>query len=484
LRYSMDTQREQKTSAEGCPAENRVEPEGMRGAPSVSAASKSGRNNGREYFSNLLERIVHKDNLNQAYKRVKANGGSHGVDGMKADELLSYLKQHGAAIRQAILEGSYIPNPVRRKEIPKPDGGVRLLGIPTVLDRMMQQAITQELTPIFDPGFSEHSYGFRPGRSAREAVNKAREYIQDGYSWVVDIDLARYFDTVNHDKLMNLVARKVTDKRVLKLIRAYLESGVMVNGVVVETEEGCPQGGPLSPLLSNIMLDELDKELEKRGHKFCRYADDSNIYVRSERAGQRVMQSVTAYLERMLKLRVNQEKSAVDRPWKRKFLGFSCYCNKEKVGIRVHPKPIAKFKDRVRQILSRNNGKSMEQRLKLLRQFIIGWVNYFGLADMKGLANKLDQWIRRRLRMCIWKQWRKTRTRHDNLVKLGIENSRAWEFANTRKGYWRISGSPILSTTLTNEHLLKLGFVSLTQRYSMHANSDEPPYARPACTVV
>jgi group II intron reverse transcriptase/maturase len=321
-------------------------------------------------------------------------------------------------------------------------------------------------------------------KSAREAVNKAREYIQDGYSWVVDIDLARYFDTVNHDKLMNLVARKVTDKRVLKLIRAYLESGVMVNGVVVETEEGCPQGGPLSPLLSNIMLDELDKELEKRGHKFCRYADDCNIYVRSERAGQRVMQSITAYLERVLKLRVNQEKSAVDRPWRRKFLGFSFYCNKEKIGIRVHPKPVAKFKDRVRQILSRSNGKSMEQRLKLLRQLIIGWVNYFGLADMKGLANNLDQWIRRRLRMCIWKQWRKIRTRHDNLVKLGTENSKAWEFANTRKGYWRIAGSPILSTTLTNEHLLKLGFVSLTQRYSMRANSDEPPYARPACTVV
>ena len=484
MRYSKDTLRKQKTSDEGYQAKNRVEPEGMQGAQSVSAASDNGRNGGSEYSSNLLEQIVDRHNLNQAYRRVKANGGSHGVDGMKVDELLPYLKQHGAAIRQAILEGSYAPAPVRRKEIPKPDGGVRQLGIPTVLDRMIQQAIAQVLTPIFDPEFSEHSYGFRPGRNAKEAVIKARQYIQDGYNWVVDIDLARYFDTVNHDKLMNLVARKVADKRVLRLIRAYLKSGVMLNGVVVDTEEGCPQGGPLSPLLSNIMLDELDRELEERGHKFCRYADDSNIYVRSERAGQRVMQSITAYLEGTLKLKVNQEKSAVDRPWKRKFLGFSFYCIKEKIGIRVHAKPVAKFKDRVRQILSRSNGKSMGQRLELLKQIIIGWVNYFGLADMKGLARNLDKWIRRRIRMCIWKQWRKIQTRQDNLVKLGLHKNKAWEFANTRKGYWRISNSPILNVTLNNEHLGKLGFLSLTQRYSKHVNSGEPPYARPACTVV
>lgn len=275
MRYSTDTQRKQKTSNGGWTAKDRVEPEGMQGVLSVSAASKNGRNGGNEYFGKLLEEILDRNNLNQAYKRVKANGGSHGVDGMKVDELLPYLKQHGAAIRQALLEGDYVPAPVRRKEIPKPGGGVRLLGIPTVLDRMIQQAITQVLTPIFDPGFSENSYGFRPGRSAKEAVTKAREYIEGGYKWVVDIDLARYFDTVNHDKLMSLVARKVKDKRVLKLIRSYLVSGVMINGVVVEADEGFAQGGPLSPLLSNIMLDELDKELEKRGHKFCRYADDS-----------------------------------------------------------------------------------------------------------------------------------------------------------------------------------------------------------------
>jgi group II intron reverse transcriptase/maturase len=291
----------------------------MQGVPSVFSASKDGRDGSSEYSGNLLEAIVARDNLNRAYKRVKANGGSPGLDGMTVDELLPYLKQHGEAIRQAILEGTYVPQPVRRKEIPKLGGGVRQLGIPTVVDRVIQQAIAQVLSPIFDPGFSEHCHGFRPGRSAKDAVKQARAYIQDGYGWVVDIDLAKYFDTVNHDKLMSLVARKVTDKRVLKLIRAYLKSGVMVNGVVVETEEGCPQGGPLSPLLSNIMLDELDKELERRGHKFCRYADDCNIYVRSQRAGERVMQSITNFLEGKMKLRVNREKSAVDRPWRRKF---------------------------------------------------------------------------------------------------------------------------------------------------------------------
>ena len=467
MRYSTDTQRKQKTSEEGWSAKKRVEPEDMQGAPSVSAATKGGRDNGNEFASKLLKKIVDRENLNLAYKQVKANRGSQGVDRMKVDELLPYLKQHGEAIREAILAGSYAPAPVRRKEIAKPDGGVRLLGIPTVLDRMIQQAIAQVLTPIFDPEFSGHSYGFRPGRSAKQAVTKAREYIEDGYRWVVDIDLARYFDTINHDKLMSLVARKVKDKRVLKLIRRYLESGVMINGVVVETEEGSPQGGPLSPLLSNIMLNELDKELEKRGHKFVRYADDNNIYVKSKRAGERVMKSITGFLEGKLKLKVNTEKSAVDRPWKRKFLGFSFYTKKGGIGIRVHTKPIAKFRKKVREILTRSNGWSTERRIKALNSSIIGWVNYFGLADMKNLASSLDEWSRRRLRMCIWKQWCKIKTRHDNLVKLGIDNNKAWEFANTRKGYWRISNSPILNRTLTNEYLNKLGFVSLTKRYAL-----------------
>jgi len=435
----------------------------------MTTASK-GRRNDQEpqgaVRGDLLEKVIDRENLNAAFKRVKANRGSHGVDEMELEELLPYLKQHGARLKQEILEGRYQPSPVRRVEIPKPDGGIRLLGIPTVVDRMIQQAIAQVLNPIFDPQFSESSYGFRAGRSGKQAIKKAQEYINSGNRWVVDIDLAKYFDTVNHDKLMGLVAKKVGDKRVLKLIRLYLESGVMINGVVVESEEGCPQGGPLSPLLSNIMLDKLDKELEKRGHKFCRYADDNNIYVKSLRAGQRVMKSITGYLEGELKLKVNQQKSAVDRPWKRKFLGFSFYPNKAGVGIRVHPKPVTKFKEKVREVLSRSNGWSTEQKIDAVNSKNIGWVNYFGIADMKKLAGELDEWIRRRLRMCIWKQWRKVKTRYDNLVQLGAESQKAWEFANTRKGYWRISNSPILNCILTNERLDKLGYLSLTKRYS------------------
>lgn len=465
MRYSTEMRRKQKTSMEGWPTKGGVEPRSMWGVRSGFAASKNGKDNGNKSTGGLLEKILDRDNLNTAFKKVKSNKGSHGVDGMEADELLPYLKQHGGTIRQAILEGNYIPAPVRRVEIPKPDGGLRLLGIPTVLDRMIQQAIAQILTPIFEPGFSESSYGFRPGRSAKDAIIKAKSYIEMGYRWVVDIDLMRYFDTVNHDKLMYLVAQKVTDKRVLKLIRLYLESGVMINGVVIDTEDGCQQGGPLSPLLSNIMLDELDKELEKRGHKFCRYADDGNIYVKSRRAGERVMANITVFLEEKLKLKVNPKKSAVDRPWRRKFLGFSFYTRKGGIGIRVHEKSVVKFKGKVREILSRSNGKSIKQRLERVKQCLIGWINYFGLADMKKLANTLDEWIRRRLRMCIWKQWRKIKTRHHNLVKLGIEGRQAWQFANTRKGYWRISNSQILKLSLTNEYLAKLGLISLSQRY-------------------
>ena len=440
----------------------------MQGAQSMTAASKGRRNDQESQGAargDLLEKMVDRENLNAAYKRVKANRGSHGVDGMEVDKLLPYLKQNGARLKREILEGRYQPSPVRRVEIAKPDGGIRLLGIPTAVDRMIQQAIAQVLNPIFDPQFSESSYGFRAGRSAKQAIKKAQEYINIGNRWVVDIDLAKYFDTVKHDMLMGLLAKKVADKRLLKLIRLYLESGVMISGVVVESEEGCPQGGPLSPLLSNIMLDELDKELEKRGHKFCRYADDNNIYVKSLRAGKRVMKSITGYLEGKLKLKVNQQKSAVDRPWKRKFLGFSFYPNKTGVGIRVHPKPVTKFKDKVREVLSRSNGWSIEQKIAAVNSKNMGWVNYFGIADMKKLAGELDEWIRRRLRMCIWKQWRKVKTRHAKLVQLGADNQKAWEFANTRKGYWRISNSPILKCTLTNERLDKLGYLTLTKEY-------------------
>lgn len=464
-----DMRREPKTRKEAGLLKGGVEPRDKQGVRSISTASEVRRNDEArsDRKEDLLEKIIERQNLNRAYKQVKANKGSHGVDGMEIAELLPYLKQHGEEIRQAILGGQYEPQPVRRVEIPKPDGGMRQLGIPTVLDRLLQQAIGQVLSPLFDPQFSESSYGFRSGRSAKQAIKRAQEYINKGKRWVVDIDLAKYFDTVNHDILMELIARKVSDRRVLRLIRRYLKSGIMINGVVVEVEAGTPQGGPLSPLLSNIMLDELDKELEKRGHQFCRYADDCNIYVGSRRAGERVMQSLTCYLEGKLKLEINRQKSAVDRPWKRKYLGFSFYPAKGEVRIRVHAKPVAKFREKVREVLSRNQGGRIENRIDTINRQIIGWVNYFGIADMKDLAGELDKWIRRRIRMYIWKQWPKVKTRHTNLVKLGAENLKAWAFANTRKGPWRISKSPLITKTLNNEYLGKLGYVSLTQRYSL-----------------
>lgn len=437
------------------------------GARSISSTPKEGRSGGSECAGRLLEKILDRDNMNLAYKKVKANKGSHGVDGMTVEELLPYLKQNGSELRQAILEGKYNPQPVRRVEIPKPDGGVRLLGIPTVVDRVIQQAIAQILSPIYEKQFSEYSYGFRPGRSTKDAVQKCNEYIEAGYTWTVDIDLAKYFDTVNHDKLMRLLSQDVQDGRVLSLIRKYLQSGVMLNGVVEETEEGCPQGGNLSPLLSNIMLNELDKELTRRGLRFCRYADDANIYVRSRKAAERVMKSITRFLEEELKLKVNQEKSAVDRPWKLKFLGFSFYHRKGGVGIRVHPKPVKKLKQKLKEITGRSNAMSMDQRMEKLRQSIIGWVNHFGMADMKTLARTLDEWLRRRIRMCFWKQWKKTKTKHDNLVRLGIKDTQARYYASTRKGYWHTAGSPILQTALTNEYLKRIGFVLVSERYSL-----------------
>ncbi|MDS1031008.1 group II intron reverse transcriptase/maturase [Bacillota bacterium LX-D] len=451
---------------EGYLQEGRVELRDNVGAPSISSMSEERGNDGSEYASCLLEKIIDRNNMNLAYRRVRANKGSHGVDGMTVDELLQFLKQNGNQIRQAILEGNYRPQPVRRVEIPKPDGGVRLLGIPTVLDRVIQQAIAQVLSPIYEEEFSDNSYGFRPNRSAHQAIHKCKEYIEAGYTWAVDIDLAKYFDTVNHDKLMRLLSEKIKDSRVLSLIRKYLQSGVMINGVVVETELGCPQGGPLSPLLSNVMLNELDKELTKRGLKFCRYADDCNIYVKSQKAANRVMESITKFLEGELKLKVNKEKSTVDRPWKLKFVGFSFYRKNGGIGIRVHPKPVQKFKQKLKELTGRSKAMSMEKRMLKLKQCITGWVNYFGIADMGTLTKSLDEWLRRRIRMCFWKQWKKIKTKHDNLVKLGLDNYKAWEYANTRKGYWRIANSPILARTLTNEFLRKIGLQSINERYS------------------
>lgn len=450
---------------EGYLQEDRVELESNAGALSMASTSEEEANDGKKYAMGLLEEILDRDNMNKAYKKVKSNKGKPGIDGMTADELLPFLKENGDRIKQAIMEGTYSPKPVRRVEIPKPDGGVRLLGIPTVLDRVIQQAIAQVLSPIYEKEFSDNSYGFRPGRNARQAVRKCKEYIDAGCQWTVDIDLAKYFDTINHDKLMRLLSKRIKDGRVLSLLRKYLQSGVMINGVVIDTEEGTPQGGNISPLLSNIILNELDKELTKRGLKFCRYADDCNIYVKSRKAAERVMASITRFLEEELRLKVNKEKSAVDRPWKLKFLGFSFYRKKGETGIRVHPQSVIKLKAKLKAVTGRSNAMGVKERIVKLKQIITGWVNYFGIADMGSLVKELDEWLRRRIRMCYWKRWKKIKTRHDNLVKLGIDRHKAWEYANTRKGYWRISNSPILARTLTNERLKKQGFPTITERY-------------------
>lgn len=438
-----------------------VEPRGNAKALSKSAASER-RKNSLQGEEGLLERILSTENLNSAYERVKANKGSHGVDGMTVDELLSHLKRHGEELKKSILRGEYQPQPVRRVEIPKPDGGMRLLGIPTVVDRWLQQAIAQELTKIFDPDFSENSYGFRPGKSAHQAVIAAKGHIEQGYGWTVDIDLEKFFDKVNHKKLMEQVGQKVKDERVLRLIRRYLESDIMMNGVKVKSEEGTPQGGPLSPLLANIMLDDLDKELEKRGHKACRYADDCNIYVKSRKAGERVMEGISHFIEDVLKLKINRKKSAVDKPGRRKFLGFSFYKYKGEVRNYIPQNPIQRFKTKVKEITARSSGVDMETRRQRLNRLITGWVNYYRIADMLKLAKELDGWIRRRIRMCYWKQWKKIGARYDNLVKLRTPNRKALEYANTRKGCWRIAGSYVLDKALTNQYLEDEGFISLT----------------------
>ena len=467
MRNSTESRKEQTTPKGGYPEEVRVENGGNPEVQQAEAAARNGNDDAQLiYTSNLLEWILERGNMTRAYERVVSNKGSHGIDKMTVDQLKPYLQENWEEIKSQLLEGKYKPTAVRRVEIPKPDGGIRLLGIPTVLDRMIQQAIAQILNGVFDHTFSNSSYGFRLGRSAHDAVKAAREYISEGYDWVVDIDLEKFFDRVNHDKLMSLIARRVGDKRLLKLIRRYLESGIMINGLEVVTEDGVPQGGPLSPLLSNIMLDELDKELEKRGHNFVRYADDCNIYVKSERAGERVYESVKEYLETKLKLKVNEGKSAVDIPERRKFLGFSFYRNKDgEVRIVIHKRSFQRLKEKVRRVTNRNWGVSMDFRLKKLAEITDGWVNYFGLADGASRFRELDGWIRRRLRACIWKQWKKIKTRFKNLQKLGLDKQKAWEFANTRKGCWRISNSPILATTITNKRLEAKGFKSLVNRY-------------------
>ncbi|WP_134687564.1 group II intron reverse transcriptase/maturase [Brevibacillus migulae] len=412
----------------------------------------------------LLEKVLSRENLRMALQRVEANKGAAGIDGVSTEQLRDYLREHWPTIREQMERGTYRPSPVRRVEIPKADGGVRLLGIPTVVDRFIQQAILQVLTPIFDPCFSESSYGFRPKRSAHMAVRQAQIFITEGYRFVVDIDLEKFFDRVNHDVLMSRVARKVQDKRMLKLIRSYLNAGVMINGVCITSSEGTPQGGPLSPLLANILLDDLDKELEKRGHRFCRYADDCNVYVKTRRAGERVKESIQKYLEKVLRLKVNQQKSAVDQPWKRKFLGFS-FTHVKQTRIRLHPKSLVKLKEKIRKITNPMWSISINDRIEKLNQYLMGWIGYFALADAKGILLSTEEWIRRRLRLCLWSQWKRVRTRYRELRSLGISHVKAIEIANTRKGAWRTTKTPQIHKALGIAYWQQQGLKSLTHRY-------------------
>jgi RNA-directed DNA polymerase len=408
----------------------------------------------------LMEEIVDRENLKEALRRVKANKGSPGVDGMTVDQLDDYLKQQWPTILEQLLSGTYKPKPVKRVEIPKPDGGVRKLGIPTVLCRFVQQAVMQVLQRQWDPTFSNFSYGFRPGRSAHQAVAQAQRYIAEGYNWVIDLDLEKFFDRVNHDKLRAQIAKRVEDKRLLKLIRAFLNAGVMENGLISPSVEGTPQGGPLSPLLSNLVLDTLDRELERRGHRYVRYADDCNIYVRSERAGQRVMKSVTSFITGQLKLKVNENKSAVARPQERKFLGFS-FTDGPEVKRAIAPKALDRFKDRIREITRQAKGVSMDSTVEQLARYMVGWRGYFGFCETRQVLIYLTRWIRLRLRCAFWRQWKTPRRRRAALLKLGVRPQLAANTAGSGRGPWHLARSKALSVGLSNAYLRSLGLPSL-----------------------
>jgi RNA-directed DNA polymerase len=429
-----------------------------------SAEPFPARDNGKS-DARVWEAVFARENMQSALKRVESNKGAAGIDGMKVPDLRGYLKAHWLEVRAVLESGKYQPSPVRRVGIPKPDGGVRQLGIPTVIDRLIQQAIAQVLTPMFEAVFSPHSYGFRPGRSAHQAVQQSQEYIRQGYDWTVDMDLEKFFDRVNHDMLMARVARVVKDKRVLKLIRAYLNSGVMVNGVVMDTEEGTPQGGPLSPLLSNIMLNDLDRELEKRGHKFVRYADDCNIYVKTERAGERVLKSVKQYLEKKLKLKVNPKKSKVERATRAKFLGFSFWKRKGEVFIRLAKRTKECFAEEIRRLTRRTRSGKMEDIVSEINRYTRGWMGYFRLATTPSVYQGLDEWMRRRLRQMQWKRWKRGTTRYRELTRLGVSKERA-ALGAVGTSPWRMSHSPIIHEALSNAFWRNTGLESITERYN------------------
>jgi RNA-directed DNA polymerase len=409
-----------------------------------------------------IEGVVSSFNIEDAVEAVIRNKGAPGVDEVTIEEIKQVMQKKWPKIKQDILDGKYCPSPVRRVEIPKPDGsGVRQLGIPTVMDRIIQQAIHQEIVSVFDPIFSEHSYGFRRNRNACQAVLQAQQYIREGCEWVVDIDLEKFFDKVNHDMLMARVARRVKDKEILRLIRRFLQAGIMENGLIKATEEGTPQGGPLSPLLSNIMLDDFDRELKNRGLRFVRYADDCNIYVKTERAGQRVMETAIRYLTKELRLKVNQQKSAVDNPWKRKFLGFTFTKDSK---IKIHESRVKRLKDKVKKITKKMRGGNVEDGiLKQLMPITRGWSNYFGLAEVQGIFRNLDGWIRRRIRDIFWRQWKKPHTRYKRLITMGLKPRAAKEVAYSSKGPWKMAKTHAMHIALSNGVIEAMGYISMTK---------------------
>ena len=450
----------------GCPQRDSAEHEEYAGARSADR-----RETEEADGADLLERILERDNLNRAYKRVKANKGAPGIDGMTVEDALPWLREHREELLDQIRNGKYKPQPVRRKEIPKPDGGIRKLGIPTVVDRIIQQAIAQQLTPIYEPLFSDGSYGYRPGRSAQTAIQKVREYAEQGYTTAVLIDLSKYFDTLNHDLLMNMVREEVHDKCVIELIKRFLKSGVMENGIHIKTEEGSPQGGPLSPLLANIYLNKFDHEMESRGVHVIRYADDIVVLARTPRAGERLLESSRRYLEGKLKLKMNREKSRVVSVYSKrnfKFLGFALGKGKDGVFIRAHAKSLKKAKQKLKELTSRSQGRNVRVVMYKVKVFIRGWLGYFYIASMRNTMKNWDEWLRRRFRMYIWKQWKLPKARADRLEKLGVSkyNARKWSYG---KGYWRVAGSPILKTSITNKRLALAGYYSILDRYeSLH----------------
>jgi RNA-directed DNA polymerase len=459
--------RVQKISKDTYQQRDRAEPEGYAGGQTYIRIAENNFTNADQPGYGLLEQILCPTNMNRAYKRVKSNKGSGGIDKMEVESLKDYLVTNKDELIQSILGGTYRPNPVRRVEIPKGNGKMRMLGIPTVIDRVVQQAITQILSPIYEneKQFSTNSYGFRPKRSAHQALNKCKDHITEGYKYAVDMDLEKFFDMVNQSKLIEVLSRTVKDGRVVSLIHKYLNAGVVIRNKFEETEGGVPQGGPLSPLLSNIMLNELDKELEKRRHRFVRYADDTVIFCKSKRSAERTLTNIIPYIEEKLFLKVNRDKTVVAYIRNIKFLGYSFYENGKEGRLRAHPKSISKMKEQIKALTSRSYGWGDERRKESLKQYITGWVNYFKLADIKNLLLQVDEWYRRRLRMVIWKQWKRIRTRLRNLIRLGLDNCKAWEFANTRKGFWRTAGSPILNRTITNDRLRRAGYIFFTDYY-------------------